>query len=504
MAKKTVFKNPYLLAVLSGLLLRLSFPKPGLWILAWVAFLPLFFALEGQKPRKAFLLSYLSGAVFFLTTIFWLIHVTVPGMVVLSLYLAFFVAVFGVAYAFYKERMAFWQGAIFFAALWVFLEFCRSHFFTGFPWALLGHGQAPNLWGIQAADTVGAFGVSFFVVFVNVLIFEFVNSKQRKQAIPVARLGAALALVLFWFAYGALRVAEDPKKTCFFKVAVIQGNIANEIKWATAFSEKIFKKHQLLTEIADLKSEPDLVVWPETSYPDYISEGSDINRLKVLARNTATPLLVGSVMLRQDRYYNSALLFSSDGEHVATYDKIHLVPFGEFIPARKALPFIESIVPIEDFTPGKEFTLLPLQGKGCPRIELAALVCFEDLFSALSRRFVQRGADILINVTNDSWFGDTSSPYQHMQASVLRAVENRVYVIRAANTGISCFIDDKGMVYAKVRDTRGKPTFVTGYQVRYVAKTGRGALYTRIGDVFAFICIFYVMIMMIRRSKTRK
>lgn len=501
---KKLFSNPYLLAVLSGVLLRLSFPKPGLWGLAWVALVPLFFALEGKKPRKAFLLSYLCGVVFFLTTVFWLIHVTVPGMVVLSLYLALFVAAFGVVYAFYKERMTFWQGAIFVAAFWVFLEFCRSNFFTGFPWALLGYGQAPNLWGIQAADMLGAFGVSFFVVFTNVLVFEFLKLIGRKQRIPIARLGVALALVFLWFAYGALRVAEDPKKSCFFKVAVIQGNIDNEIKWATTFSDKIFKKHQLLTEIADLKAEPDLVVWPETSYPDYIGDGSDINRLKVLARNTATPLLVGSVMLRQDRYFNSALLFSSDGELAGTYDKIHLVPFGEFIPARKVFPFLASIVPVEDFTPGKEFTLFTLEGKGCSGLRLATLVCFEDLFAGLSRRFVQKGADILVNVTNDSWFGDTSSPYQHMQASVLRAVENRVYVIRAANTGISCFIDDKGKAYATVRDARGKPTFVTGYQVRYVAKTGRGGLYTKIGDVFAFICIFYVMIMMIRGSKSRK
>ncbi|HAJ57274.1 MAG TPA: apolipoprotein N-acyltransferase [Candidatus Omnitrophica bacterium] len=490
-----MFLNPYLLSILSGVLLRLSFPKPNLWVFAWLAFVPLFFALEKQRPGKAFLISLICGTVFFITTMFWLINVTVPGMIVLSVYLALYVAVFGMAYVFIKQKFTFSARVTLIPALWVLLEFARGHFVTGMPWALLGTGQASNLLAIQAADIVGAYGVSFIVMFININIFEFIFWRKTGRAVLLPR-AAAVFLVLFaWFGYGAYRIFQDPQKNCAFKVALVQGNISQEIKWAAGFKDNIFKKYQILTEIVNLKEEPDLIVWPETSYPDYYRPGEDNNGLEGFAQDAGVPLLAGSITLRDVRYFNSAILFGPASKEPVVYDKLHLVPFGEYIPARKFLPFIESILPIEDFSPGKGHVIFSLAGKYCPRMSFGTMICFEDIFGDIARGSVLRGADFLVNLTNDAWFGDTSSHYQHMQASVMRAVENRTYVIRAANTGISCFIDDTGKPYAMLRDAGGKPTFVTGYKAAWVAKTGRKSLYTRIGDVFALICIFYVIIM---------
>ncbi len=483
--------------------MRLSFPKPGIWIFAWIAFVPLFFAIENKRPFKSFLLSYICGAVFFITTLFWLINVTTIGLIVLSLYLALYVAVFGIGVAFLTCRLNLWQRIIFIPSLWVVLEFIRGILLTGFPWAILGNCQAGFLPAIQAADIVGALGVSFIVVFANILVFELIKSRFFKSRFNLKQFLILALVLVVWFGYGVWRLTQSSGKSCFVKVAVIQGNIAQEIKWATSFQEHIFQKYCLLTEIASLKDSLDLVVWPETSYPQYITPGIDDEQIKKFAGNNGVALLAGSIMLRQMNYYNSAILFSNKGDIVKVYDKIHLVPFGEYIPARKKFPFLERIVPIEDFTFGKDYSVFSVPCRNNGNLHFSVLICFEDIFGYLARRFVARGADVLINVTNDAWFGDTSSPYQHMQSSVLRAVENRVVVVRSANTGISCFIDDTGKVYSLLKDKTGKPTFVTGYQSAWVYRTQRGSIYTKIGDVFALACIFYCFIIFIWGMKNR-
>ncbi len=499
-----IFFNPYLLSVLSGILLRLSFPKPGMWFLAWFGFIPLFFAIRKQRPLKAFVFSFISGAVFFISTMFWLINVTVPGMIVLSLYLALYFAVFGMMCSVAREKIAHAFGVIFIPALWVFLEFVRSYFLTGMPWALLGMSQAPNLPAIQAADITGVYGVSFMLVFVNTVLFEFVFDRGVNKSASLKKLVFLAAVIPVWFGYGFYRLAQDPLKNCAFRVAIVQGNIPQDIKWASSFSHRIFEKYQLMTEIVDLKEEPDLIVWPETSYPGYYEPEGEGRELKDFSQQLETPLLAGSVSLRDMHYYNSAILLNGAERTSVIYDKMHLVPFGEYIPCRKLLPFIERILPIEDFTPGKTRAVFSLRGSRCPDIKLSAMICFEDIFPDIARGFVLRGADLLVNMTNDAWFDDTSSPYQHMQASVFRAVENRVYVLRAANTGISCYIDDTGRVYSTIKDAKGKPTFISGYAVEWVTKTGRRSLYTKIGDVFALLCIFYVIIIMMSVIIKRK
>ena len=491
---KNIFQNSYFLAGLTAVLLRLSYPIFNLWILAWFAFVPLFLAVEQQRWVKTFLISFFCGALFFILTIFWLIHVTVSGMVVLSLYLGLYVVFFTLGYRFFKEKMTFGQRIFFVPCLWVSLEFVRGHLLTGFPWALLAYSQTFNLVVLQVADIFGAYGVSFIVMFVNVVLLEIIQSRKTKNSLTYLQIFIPLLILMGFLAYGAYRINENPKRSCPLKVAVIQGNIPQEIKWVFSFQETIFKKYRLLTEIVHLKDPSDLIIWPETSFPAYLEFGEKDKPLKQFIAQEDTPLLVGSIRLKDMRYFNSAILFSSSGEVLGFYDKLHLVPFGEYIPWRKLCPFLGHIVPIEDFTPGMNDTVFSVSGRTCPSIKFGVLICFEDIFSNLAVRFVRRGADFLINITNDAWFGDTSSPYQHMQASVFRAVENRVYVVRAANTGISCVLDDLGRPLVTVKDSKGKETFVTGYATSLVYKTGRASLYTKIGDAFAVVCILYAVV----------
>ncbi|MEK7849214.1 MAG: apolipoprotein N-acyltransferase [Candidatus Omnitrophota bacterium] len=506
MAFRKLFFNPYILSVLSSILLRLSFPKFPLWLLAWVAFIPLFFALRGQKSSKAFLLSFLCGFLFNVSLVFWLINVTVPGMFIVAAYLALYIALFGAAYSYTRDRMSFWQRLFFAPSLWVLLEFARGMFLTGFPWGLLGYSQSYNIAAIQAADIFGAYGVSFIVVFVNVFLFEASIGFWQKKPLRSCKIFIPILIVFVWFAYGAYRIYQNPQRSYSLKVAVVQGNIPQEIKWVESFRPNIFKKYKLLTEIAHLKAEPDLVVWPETSFPYYLELGDNDAPLRQFASQAGVPLLVGSIRLKDLHYYNSTLLFSTKGEVLEIYDKIHLVPFGEYIPARSFVPFIVRILPIEDFTPGKSFKIFSIASANGPVLKFATLICFEDILSDLASGFVRRGADFLVNMTNDAWFGDTSSPYQHMQASVLRAVENRVYVVRAANTGISCIIDDVGRIEASVRDDKGKETFVTGSTSGVIFKTGRKSFYTGVGDIFSVACSLYAALLMLilwRRPKSK-
>jgi len=481
---KSFFTHPYLLAALSAVLLRLAYPTFDLWFCAWFALIPLYAALDRQQARGVFPTAFLAGFLFFGLTLYWIVYVTLPGAVVLSLYLGLYVGLFGLAFRFARARFG-WAGrCVWLASFWVVLEYLRSHVMTGFPWALLAYTQASNVLAIQIADIIGAYGVSFLLVFTNTAFFEALTARGSSRAVRVLRPAGIAAVLALWLGYGAWRLGQDPHLSSPLKVSLVQGNIAQEIKWVPRFSQNIFSKYTLLTQIVRLKDDPDVIVWPETSFPDLLEAGVDDAPLRKLARAVGRPLLIGSIRLDGWDYFNSAFLYLPSGALAGLYDKLHLVPFGEYLPWRKGLPFLSRIVPIEDFTPGRSATVFPLRGERCPLMRASVLICFEDIFPELASAFVRQGADLLINMTNDGWFQDTAAPYQHFQASVFRAVENRVYVVRVANTGISCVIDDAGRLVARAEDASGKPTFVTATLAGVVAKTGRRAAYTYFGDCF--------------------
>lgn len=499
------------LAVLSASLLALSFPNFNYWPFAWIGLVPILFAIDGQKPLRAFLISYLSGVVFFLGTIYWLIHVTLPGTIVVALYLALYFGLFGLLASFFLRDLRPKTYDLLFAipSIWIILEWLRSHLLTGFGWVLLGHSQSQALPIIQIADCFGAYGVSFLVAIFNTGLFITIKNFREKKNDTTA-IAIALFLVFLSLSYGIIRL-----KNVFtgekIKVAVIQGNIPQERKWDSGFREEILRRYEALT-IAAAKEKPDLIIWPETSVPGFLEGEKDLSRrVTDAARNAAAPLLAGTV--REDArsdYYNSAVLISSSGEVLGRYDKLHLVPFGEYVPFKRSLSFVEKFapIPIGDCAPGKEYTVFSffvkrsaagegVSWKKVKKVRFASLICFEDIFPELSREFMKRNANFLVVITNDAWYKATSAPFQHAQNSIFRAVENRTNVIRAANTGLSCFIDQKGEVRDVVES--GGDIFVSGFRVHELTLNTARTIYTVYGDIFVYICVAAVFIAILRR-----
>ncbi|MCG8430455.1 MAG: apolipoprotein N-acyltransferase [Candidatus Omnitrophica bacterium] len=476
------------LCLCSALLLHLSFPWASCWILAWCAFIPFFLFLEGSGRARAFFLSFLTGIFFWSLTIFWLIHVTVPGTVLLVLYLSLYFGVFGFLASFILTRPG--RRTVFFLpALWVVLEYARSHLLTGFGWALLGYSQYRNLWLIQAADVTGAWGISFLVMMGNVFLYAVM---RRRKCFPSV---SALVIFLLALGYGAMRLYFAPalpqqERT----VSVIQPNIPQEMKWDPRARAEIIRTYSRITARAALEK-PDLIVWPEAAVPGIVGEDRDVfEAMRVFIRGLGAPVLLGAVFFEEaDRYFNSALLLDRSAGIAQRHDKIHLVPFGEYLPLKGVFPFLEEIAPIGDITAGGDYTLFHLRQN-----VFGVLICFEDLFPGLARGFVLRGADFLVNITNDAWYKETPAAHQHFAASVFRAVENRRPLIRAANTGVSGVISSEGRVVATVRDRAGREIFCEGFiHGQIPGIPGRMSFYTRYGDVFAAICLLMVFARMI-------
>ncbi|MFA5063565.1 MAG: apolipoprotein N-acyltransferase, partial [Candidatus Omnitrophota bacterium] len=407
-----------LFSILSGALLVLPFNNPKLWIFAWFAFIPLFLSLNNKTLKQSFLLSLFTGITFWAGSIFWLVNVTSIGMILLILYLALYFAAFGLIIRPHTRHSQLYL-LLFVPAAWVLLEYIRSHLLTGFPWSLLGYSQYLNLPVIQIADITGAWGVSFLIMFTNVAGVEIIHSlkaqlpKRLKAVIILVILIFSLVLTYGYFRLGSFKSVEKSRQ---LRIALIQGDIPQELKWETGSREFVMERYFDLTSLA-LKDAPDLIIWPEAALPVVLEEEPIYyERLLRYSNTIAKPLLFGAVTTRRDLYYNSALLLSEEGKLLDRYDKLHLVPFGEYIPLRKVLPFLETIAPIGDIARGKEYTIFKMRNK------FGVLVCFEDVFPELSRRFVKEGADFLVNITNDAWFGKTTEASQHLAASVFRAI----------------------------------------------------------------------------------
>ncbi|TRZ95372.1 apolipoprotein N-acyltransferase [bacterium] len=492
--------------LLSAVLLILSFPKFNLEFVAWFGFVPLFLALENKSKSKAFLLFYLTGVIFWFGTIYWLIHVTLPGLIVLVLYLALYFAIFGLLVFSIGYRLSA-IGLLFIPALWVVLEYLRGHLLSGFGWALLGYSQYLNLPVIQIADITGVWGVSFLVMISNVIIYTLITRRSSGRA-KVKSSWFAISCIIIVLLYGFYKINQTPKaeSQSSLTISVIQGNIPQEMKWDNRSSSLIIERYFNLTAKA-IKDGPDLIIWPEAALPVVLEE-EPVYFDKVLnfTRKISTPLLLGVVTYRDNLYYNSALLISKEGSFIRRYDKIHLVPFGEYIPLRKVFDFLETIAPIGDITAGKEYTLFEVSRAGRrPLAVFSVLICFEDLFPELSRRFVSRGAEFLVNITNDAWFGDTSSPYQHLAASVFRAVENRVFLVRSANTGVSGFISPQGKIISLVEDGQGKNTFIPGALTQQIDGFNRASsFYTHYGDLFILVCFLFILSVIIFIFKKKR
>ncbi len=489
-------KEGFLIA-LSAALLVLPYHWAGLWFLAGFAFIPYFFAVFGKTSSESFKAAYFFGFLFFAALGYWLTLVNVPGYLALVIYLALYFGIFGLLSASFLSPSGNFKNIVFIAAIWTALEYLRGWLFGGFPWALLSYSQWQNIYFIQAADIIGAYGVSFLVMIVNLLGFywlkELTGKKRRIGVLSVFLMVGLLAPYLYgWL---VLRNADRKGQSGLgtsrrFRVSVVQGNIPQDQKWNSRIKTIIFEKYKRLTFMAALEK-ADLIVWPETAFPGYLEDEPVMAAaLRNMARQSKTDVLVGAPTMGNLeeglKFFNSAILYGSSGEEKKRYSKMHLVPFGEYVPFEPLIGSLRNFVAIGHFSPGNEQTIFVSEsraGKIPVKARFGVLICYEDIFPGFVRGFSSQGVDFLVNITNDAWFGKSSAPYQHAAASVFRAVENRVPVIRAANTGLSCFISPEGRVLASVED-KGSEIFVTGQKTYELVLKKSSSFYMRFGDLF--------------------
>jgi len=513
----TISTRKMLYSILSGVLLTASFPPARLEWMAWFALVPLLKALEGERGFNAFRLGFFAGLAHYLTLIYWIVVVlgSYGGLnfvmcssilILLCIYLSLYTGIFSLL-ASYLEGSRF--RLLMIAFVWVSLEYIRAKFLTGFPWCLLGYSQFGHLTLIQIADLTGVYGLSFLILLFNALIhfviFDHSSKGGRKilrPEIPVVLLTLFLSL-----AYGHSRLSGDAGRgegKNSISVAIIQGNVDQSVKWDPRYKDETVELYRRLT-LTTRDLDTDLVVWPETSLPFFFQDRSEYrDRVLEIARDSGAGFIVGSPAYKiegeKTKYYNRAYLIPPEGELKDYYDKIHLVPFGEYVPFKKYLPFIHRLVQAAgDFTPGQKAQPLKLT-----EFSAGVLICFEAIFPELARAQVKNGAEILVNLTNDAWFGTTSAPYQHLCMSIFRAVENRRPLIRAANTGFSAFINPYGETISRSslfgEEVLGRELELGGHNLTF---------YSRYGDLFVYVILVmgliqYFFILCYHRKRARK
>lgn len=508
--KRRAVYRPYVFSFLSGVFLVLCFPTAGLWGLAWVALMPFLVSLAEFGLGEGFKAGFLMGLPYFFGTQYWIYHsinhyggasfaVSISTVLLLAAYESLYIGLFGMLFSYSIRNTP--LPALFLApTYWVVMEFVRSYAFTGFPWSSIGYTQYEFLSAIQFADITGIYGVSFLVVAVNGAVADVFIARRRRKEKPLANLWptavglAALAVfVLVVLGYGQFRLNQHrPGRDV--KVSVVQGSIDQSFKWDPAYRDEVLGIYKELT-VGVAAEEPGLIVWPESAVPAYWERDAEhTSDMRRFASTLGTELLFGAVTVK-DAYElaNSAVLLGKNGETLYIYDKIHLVPFGEYVPLKSVLGlFVNRLVEgVGDYVPGRSYNKANAEVGS-----FGTLVCYEVIFPGLVRKFYKRSGDLMVTITNDGWFGRTTGPYQHFSMGVLRAVENRKPLVRAANTGISGFIDSNGRIL------RSLPLFERGAITEEIRTDSTRTFYSRFGDLFSYLCIITTIILLasIRRQ----
>lgn len=459
-------RTQWILSLISGLMLAAAFPKISQGWLAWIGLVPLLLALRKSSGRSGFALACGTGTIAHLVMMYWTVHamheygyVPIPQsisvLVLLAAVMGGFTGLFGWIVSWCRRPL---HALVVAPVAWVAVEFLRTWLFTGFPWELLGYSQYQYVWMIQVADLFGVYGLSGLIVLVNMVlalaILSWVEQPWQTEAVATSltfRSGALASLMIVAVAvYGLISIrATDQRMQNAPKahLSVIQGNIDQSIKWDSAFQVQTTAKYKNLS-LAVAEKKVDLIIWPETATPFYLNQDALLTQMVMEGVKQANAdFVIGSPSVDESRtdgqfFFNSAYLISSDGRVTGKYDKVHLVPFGEYVPLKRFLWFVDKLVAqVGDFKTGRKGHVLEH-----PKYRLGLQICYEIIFAELSRAMVQNGANLLVNITNDAWFGRTSAAYQHFSMAVFRAVENRRFLARAANTGISGFIDPCGRV----------------------------------------------------------
>lgn len=530
--QKQSFLKIFIFSSVTVLLLCLSFPPVDFYFLSWFALVPWFIAIL-VGGRYVYPCALFTGLMFFLVELSWLRYITVPAWVLLSSYCAVYFLIF----TFIARLLIFcsgWPFTIVSPCVWTMMEFVRSFLFSGFPWFFVGHTQYRCLPVVQVSDITGVYGVTFIIILVNACITDlFICSSFRGGFKPLSFLGTVLerpfteqycrslcsyrkslfigvtcavpiVLVIAALSYGFLWLkgyeSEEGPRIC-----VVQGNIPQDLKFEPNEEEQIqiLKKHADLS--ADVGSgQVDLVVWPETMVPGLLNIDPELTGRKIdvlsqltaaqLAQNLNANMLLGGIALvldgEEQTYYNSAYYYNRAGVLLGRYDKIHLVPFGEFTPLKRYFPFLAYLVPYEiGLTHGHERTLFQLDTSAAKRYTFGSSICYEDTVPSLIRGFKRDGADFMLNITNDGWFNNSAELDQHLAIMVFRAIENRICMVRAANTGISSFVSPDGTIYKRLTDREGRYKGICGTLVENVKLARKhNTFYASYGDWFPLFC----------------
>lgn len=509
---------PFALAATSGLLLAFSFPSFGHPAFAWTALAPLLFALQRSTVRQAFTLGLITGIVYFTGTLYWITRVmtvygglapVVAGLVnaLLIAYLALYPALFAMVMSRFASALGPRSLAVA-PFVWVATELGRSHIMTGFPWVLLGYSQTTVLPVAQLASVLGIYGLSGLVASVSAaLAYAAARNLPPRSGVVRRTPGMAayrplvvtIGVVVAVGVWGSARMRDNAltREGEPITVGLIQGNVDQADKWDERRASGIFREYLDMTRRA-ITDGAQVVLWPESSIPFYFEEDRPgAEQIRAIARETKTPILIGSDQIDrstpQTKYYNSAFLVRPDGVTGAIYRKMHLVPFGEYVPLKALLFFAGPLVEaVSDFSAGDAAVLLPVRGHF-----ISTSICYEVVYPGLVRQMVAGGADLLTTITNDAWFGRTSAPYQHFEQASMRAIENGRYLVRAANTGFSGIVDPYGRVRA--RTALYEPAIVVG-EARFVRVR---TIYSRIGDVFAYASTLLTLgvLLLVRRRR---
>jgi apolipoprotein N-acyltransferase len=505
---------PWLCATLSGALLALCFPPADLGGLCWLALTPLTAALWFSEawPRndvlRLLLLGYVTGLIYMLGSLHWLVTVTVAGWIALCLYLASYTALWALfAGTLARPRqspadresvwMKSWNNlriASLAAAAWTALEWLRGVLFTGFAWNSLGIALHGNIALIQICEITGVGGLSFLVVMVNVMIVLTLRRIKaefgRQRLRPHYDFNLTIALVALAFAFGVRQIFRQLPPSESLSIAAVQANVPVTEKRDPEHETRILDLHVRLTQTA-LAISPDLLIWPEAATPrPLFSDQASWDVVRGIAEKHAGDFLLGTVHFDELGDYNSAVLLTENGRNAQIYNKIHLVPFGEYVPLRDTFPLfawlVGDLVP-DDFDFGRDPVVLKMLRKS---VKIGPLICFEDTLGDLTRQFALRGAQVLITMTNDAWFLRSAGSEQHLINALFRCAETKLPMVRVANTGVSCVIDRFGRIANRLQDDKGN-TFIEGVLFAQVEITTdpKKTFYTRYGEVFSLSCL---------------
>lgn len=511
--------HPLAVSVVTALLLASAMPgRLGWWPLLFVALFPLLNFIVNNKPGRCFLTGFLSGFLYHVFLLYWIVIVlgrygglpvwlSVPALLLLSLYMGLYLAFFAWLISFMCRQNDLLASICLITTapfLWVALDWLRGFLCSGFPWMDLGYGLYSQPLLIQAADIGGHHLISFALVLINTLLLygakRFIGRKEKKGlpqgTLPVI---ASLMTLLLLAGYSVLRYQnlQQIVNAETIPIAVVQGNIPQDEKWTPDRKIATLERYRSLTEKSARNKQVDLVVWPETALPFYPQNDPLFQQVTDLPVEMDVWLLTGSPYFTLSpeqvtgkpaiNYFNSALVISPEGTVTGRYNKQHLVPYGEYVPLRRYMPFLEPlVVSAGNFTPGSSF--IPLK---TGETNLGVLICYESIFPYIARKQTKNGADLLVNVTNDAWYGRSSAPYQSFAMSVFRSLENRRSLIRAANTGISGFIDPLGSIISS--SPLFEPLVLTADVPVFQGKT----MFVRYGFLFGPFCFLMTVLLLV-------